>query len=131
MKSRIAFAGMLLFISVAQVAAAQSVDYRAMYRKCLKDAGQTNNTSVMQCSEQTSEILEREIDRLYQKVYDRIAAQQMKDAQQFEFSHKSWMAYRNSQCKLAGAYVGSPMYSYCPMQMNTSRVVELRELAGE
>ncbi|MEA5599286.1 lysozyme inhibitor LprI family protein [Rivularia sp. UHCC 0363] len=60
-----------------------------------------------------------------------LGSQQLTDAQQFEQSQKAWLTYRDTHCKLAGSYVGSQMYSYCPMQLNILRVTELRELAGE
>ena len=53
------------------------------------------------------------------------------DAIKFENSQKSWLKYRNNHCELMGSYVGSPMYNYCPMLLNESRVAELKELAGE
>jgi uncharacterized protein YecT (DUF1311 family) len=127
MRSWIAIA--VLLAGVAQDAMAQSVDYRAMYGECLKKAGRTNNASVAQCSAQTFKAAGQEIDRLYSKIYQQMTSRNAGDAKQFASSQKSWIAYRDSHCKLAGAYVGSPMYGYCPMQSNISRVNELRELA--
>ncbi|MGJ5630532.1 lysozyme inhibitor LprI family protein [Nostoc sp. CALU 1950] len=121
----------LLFSSVAQAAPVNKVDYQQMYSKCLKAVGVTNNSSVDQCSRQTFKASEQEINRLYGKIYHQIASRQAEDAKKFELSQKFWLSYRDSHCKLAGAYVGSPMYSYCPMQLNISRVAELREFAGE
>lgn len=119
------------FSGVAQAAPVNKVDYQQMYSKCLQSAGVTNNSSVDQCSRQTFQASEQEINQLYSKIYNQIASQQPQDAKQFELSQNFWLSYRDSHCKLAGAYVGSPMYSYCPMQLNISRVAELREFAGE
>ncbi|KAF3884106.1 MULTISPECIES: lysozyme inhibitor LprI family protein [Nostocales] len=121
----------LLFSGVAQATPVNRVDYQQMYGKCLKAAGVTNNSSVDRCSRQTFTATEQEMNRLYSKIYNQIASRQAEDAKKFELSQKFWLSYRDSHCKLAGAYVGSPMYSYCPMQLNISRVAELRELAGE
>lgn len=121
----------LLVSGVAQAASVNKVDYQQMYSRCLKAVGVTNNSSVEQCSRQTFKASEQEINRLYSKIYRQLASRQMQDAQKFELSQKSWLSYRDSHCQLAGAYVGSPMYSYCPMQLNISRVAQLRELALE
>jgi uncharacterized protein YecT (DUF1311 family) len=103
------------------------VDYRARYSQCLKAAGQTNNASVITCANQTSEAAKREMARLYQQIYARMAARQPTDAQQFERSHTAWVSYRDRHCQLAGTYIGSPMVAYCPMQLNIARIAELRE----
>ncbi|GAA6617677.1 lysozyme inhibitor LprI family protein [Scytonema sp. NUACC26] len=121
----------LLFSAVAQAAPVNKVDYRQMYSTCLKAAGVTNNSSVEQCSRQTFKATDLEMNRLYDKIYRQIVSRQAEDAKKFELSQKFWLSYRDTHCKLAGAYVGSPMYSYCPMQLNISRVAELREFAGE
>jgi uncharacterized protein YecT (DUF1311 family) len=120
-----------VFSGVAQAAPANTVDYQEMYSKCLKATGVTNNSSVKQCSQKTFEASEKEMNRLYSKIYNQIASRQAEDAKKFELSQKFWLNYRDSHCRLAGAYVGSPMYSYCPMRLNISRVTELRELAGD
>jgi uncharacterized protein YecT (DUF1311 family) len=131
MKTSLVAAVAVLFPLWSGLAQAAPTDYRAMYSKCLSQAGGTNNGSVAQCARQTSESLDPEMRRLYNKIYSQIAARQPKDAQQFELAQKAWLSYRDTHCKLAGAYVGSPMYAYCPMQLSITRIVELRELAGE
>jgi uncharacterized protein YecT (DUF1311 family) len=113
MKNQITFVAILLLLpTVTQTAFANLVDYRAMYSRCLKEAGGTNNTSVTQCSRKTFEASAQEMNRLYSRVYQRIAAQKAGDAKQFELTQKSWLTYRDNHCKLAGAYVGSPLYAY-------------------
>ncbi len=132
MKLQILLAGFILLIfPIATAASNSKTDYQAMYNKCLKDAGRTNNASVTSCSNKTSEAAKLEMDSLYKKIYAMLSGREKADAQQFQASQKAWVNYRDTHCKLAGKYVGSPMYAYCPMQLNIARVNELRELAGE
>lgn len=101
-----------------------------MYGDCLKEEGGPNNGTVTACAEATSDSAKKEMNALYQRLHDRFAAQSPEDADKLEKSQKAWLVYRNFQCELAGSYVGSPMYSFCPMKLNIARVHELRELAG-
>jgi uncharacterized protein YecT (DUF1311 family) len=121
----------LLIIPIATAASTPKTDYQAMYSKCLKDAGRTNNASVTSCSNSTSDAAKLEIASLSKKIYAMLSRRDKEDAQQLQASQKAWENYRDTHCKLAGKYVGLPMYSYCPMQLNIARVNELRELAGE
>jgi uncharacterized protein YecT (DUF1311 family) len=68
---------------------------------------------------------------LYRKAYEMLSKQSAADAAKLEHSQKSWVSYRNKHCELATSYVGSPMFGVCPMQLNISRVNELRELVGQ
>lgn len=106
---------------------AKPVDYQARYQKCLKDAGGARNATVGACAETVASQAAREIGRLYLEAHASIGKRNAKDAHIFESSHKAWVAYRDSHCRLAGAYVGSPMHAFCPMQLNIARVNELRE----
>ena len=103
--------------------------YYEMYTNCLNDMGITNNTSVIGCSENVSEVVKKEMNRLYIVIYNKILKQSADDARKFEKSQKSWLNYRDTHCKLMGSYVGSPMYGYCPMNLNIDRVIELKELS--
>jgi uncharacterized protein YecT (DUF1311 family) len=109
---------------------AKPVDYDAMYSSCLKEAKVTNNESVTTCAGFTSETTKKEMNALYDTIYAHISATSPADAKKFEASQKAWLVYRNTQCELAGSYVGSPMYYFCPMKLNIARVIELRQLAG-
>jgi uncharacterized protein YecT (DUF1311 family) len=127
MTARIAIASVILLCaSIVQADPVNSVDYQAMYDNCLRKAGRTNNASVAQCSSKTFEASQREINRLYDRVYRQIVAEQIEDANNFKIAHKSWLTYRDRHCELAGSYIGSPMYGYCPMQLNITRVIQLR-----
>ena len=103
--------------------------YDKMYDDCLKKAGTINNSIVHSCSSLVSETLNKDIDNLYRAIYQKISQISAEDAKTFKQSHKSWVEYRDNHCGLMGSYVGSPMYSYCPMQLNKKRAEEMRELA--
>lgn len=121
----------LLFMPTAMSAAKQPVDYQSLYDQCLSKAGQTSNTSVMGCSDITSDAAKKEMNSLYNTIYTTILLNNKEDAAKFEASQKSWLNYRNTHCNLAGSYVGTPMYSFCPMQLNIARVEELRVMANK
>ena len=110
---------------------AEKTDTVNIYDNCTKEAGTMNNTVVAGCSEMASESAKKEITRLYKIIYKNISDISKEDAIKFENSQKAWLKYRNSHCILMGSYVGSPMYYYCPMKLNESRAVELKELAEE
>ncbi len=129
---RIVLAFLLLLPTQTVIAASKkSVDYQSMYDKCLSDSGQTNNTSVMACSDSTSDAAKKEINSLYNTIHATILVSSKEDAAKFEASQKSWLNYRNTHCNLAGSYIGTPMYSFCPMQLNIARAAELRALANQ
>ena len=103
--------------------------YNDMYSSCVKEAGTMNNSVVYMCSETVSFEAKQDMNKLYDIIYAKIAEQSTDDANYFEQSQRSWLKYRNSHCQLMGSYVGSPMYTYCPMELNISRVMELSVLA--
>jgi uncharacterized protein YecT (DUF1311 family) len=130
-RSAVGFAVLLVGVIGPHAAwAAADQDYDRMYGDCLKEAGATNNGTVTACAEATTDSAKKEMNALYQRLHERLATESPGDADKLERSQKAWLAYRNSQCELAGSYVGSPMYSFCPMKLNIARVHELRELAG-
>ncbi|MBF7730409.1 lysozyme inhibitor LprI family protein [Pseudomonas sp. N040] len=120
---------LLLLVSLAASAQTPS-EFDALYGKCLDRAGYINNGVVTECSAEVSEKAKSEITRNYKSIYARILAEKPEDAKRFESSQKAWLQYRNTHCDLAGAYIGSPMYAYCPMNLNSARALELRELNG-
>lgn len=120
-----------LMLSPALVLGAPAHDYMGQYDRCLRDAGATNNTSVMACSDAVSAAAKREINQLYARIHARLSSEFPADADKLEQAQKAWIVYRNGHCDLAGAHVGSPMYGYCPMLLNINRADELRELAGD
>jgi uncharacterized protein YecT (DUF1311 family) len=124
-----------LFVPLAIVAsfsvhAATPSEYDAMYSACIQKAGPINNGVVESCSGQVSEKAQAEIARHYESIYARIKAAEPADATKFATSQKMWVGYRDLQCDLAGTYIGSPMFGYCPMKLNAARALELRELDG-
>jgi uncharacterized protein YecT (DUF1311 family) len=105
--------------------------YEKMYDNCVKKAGPINNNIVHQCSAIVSDTVKKEINQLYETIHKNISKQSVDDAKKFENSQKLWLKYREKHCELMGSYVGSPMYSFCPMKLNKLRALELRELAGK
>lgn len=105
--------------------------YEKIYSDCIDKIGTINNGVVEACSNIASKAAKKEMNRLYNIIYKNISKQSTEDAKKFENSQKAWLKYRNNHCKLMGSYVGSPMYNYCPMQLNILRVLELQEMSGE
>lgn len=108
--------------------AADDVDYEQRYGQCVDKAGSINNSVVYACADEVAALAEQEIQRHYHVLMQRLNDSNPSDARVLASTQKAWTAYREKQCHLAGAYIGSPMYSYCPMQMNSSRAYELRDL---
>jgi uncharacterized protein YecT (DUF1311 family) len=119
--------GFLLLASIPAIAQASS-EYDAMYSKCVEENGPINNSVVEACSTMVSEKAEEEIEKHYKSIYAWLMSENPEDANEFEASQKAWLQYRNAYCNLAGAYVGSPMYAFCPMNLDSARALELREL---
>lgn len=122
---------LLLFPGVAWTATTTPLDHQQVYSDCLAKAGGINNGTVEACSTAASDGAKAEMTRLYRAFYSKLLAESEDDAAKFERAQKSWLVYRDLHCELAGSYVGSPMYSFCPMQLNIGRVIELRELVGQ
>lgn len=122
---------LLALVASFSVQATAPSEYDAQYSACVQKEGPINNGVVESCSGQVSKTAQAEITRRYASIYARILADQPADAKKFAASQKMWMGYRDSQCELAGTYVGSPMFGYCPMKLNAARALELRELDGD
>jgi len=110
---------------------AQPPDYQHAYSDCLERAGGATNGSVDACSSSVSADAKAEMIRLYRSIYRDLATDDPDDAATLDRAQKAWLVYRDLHCNLAGSHVGSPMYAFCPMQLNIRRVDELRELAGQ
>lgn len=121
---------LVLAFPILANAAAKESDLSKMYDTCLKEAGPINNSVVYGCSEQVSAAAKEEVNSLYAKLHKTVSQRNPSDAEKLERSQKAWMTYRNGQCELAASYMGSPMYGYCPMQMNIQRIDELKALLG-
>lgn len=120
-----------LFLLSFHVNAQSASEYDVMYGKCIDENGPINNGVVAECSGAVSDKAKDEITHRYKSIYARLLAENPEDATRFESSQKAWLQYRNTHCDLAGAYIGSPMYGFCPMKLNSARALELRELDGE
>jgi uncharacterized protein YecT (DUF1311 family) len=106
------------------------IDHYKIYSACVDEHAPINNSVVHGCSEYASDSAKKEITVLYKKIYEYISTSSVDDALKFEMTQQAWISYRNNHCELSGSYVGSPMYSYCPMMLNITRAIELRELAN-
>lgn len=104
-------------------------DYDTIYSDCLTKAGGANNGTVSACAEDVADQTKPEMNRLYQAISAKMNSPA--DATKLEKAQKAWLVYRDNHCELAGSYVGSPMYYFCPMTLNIERVKQLREMAGE
>jgi uncharacterized protein YecT (DUF1311 family) len=120
-----------LVLASFHVNAQSTSEYDVMYGKCVDESGPINNSVVAWCSGTVSDKAKSEITRRYKSIYARLLAEDPEDSGRFESSQKAWLQYRNIHCDLAGAYIGSPMYGFCPMILNSARALELRELDGE
>ena len=130
MKTIVSPAFLLLLIASFHTNAANPSEYDVMYGKCVDENGPINNGVVEECSGEVSEKAKGEITRRYKSIYARLLSENPEDAGKFESSQKAWLQYRNLHCDLAGSYIGSPMYGFCPMNLNAARALELRELDG-
>jgi len=116
-------------ISGAAAAAEGLKDYDKIYSDCVAEAGGANNGTVSACAEGVADQTKPEMNRLYQAITAKM--NNPADAAKLEKAQKAWLVYRDNHCELAGSYVGSPMYYFCPMTLNIERVKQLREMAGE
>lgn len=128
MKTLISVTSLVLLTIALQTHADSRSEYDLMYDKCVAKIGPINNSVVTICSEAVSEKAKKEIANRYTSIHARIFADSPEDAEKLEHAQKAWIQYRNTYCNLAGTYIGSPMYSFCPMNLNTARALELREL---
>lgn len=131
MKAAALTAYSFLLLASFHLNAQSTPEYGFMYSKCIDENGAINNHVVAGCSETVSDKAKSEIARRYKSIYARLLSNNPEDAGRFKSSQKAWLQYRNIHCDLAGAYIGSPMHGFCPMNLNSARALELRELDGE
>lgn len=118
-----------LSITFNAQAASQTTKLDKIYDSCLAKSGPINNGVVEGCSNMASYEAKKHINLYYNKIYNRLLSEAPEDAKKLEDAQKAWIVYRDKHCALMGSYVGSPMYGYCPMQLNIARADELQELA--
>ena len=122
----------VLFQMLTMTVNAKEVDkFQLGYDNCVKKAGSINNNVVYDCAGETSTAAKTEMNSLYLKLHEVMFQRSSADALKLEQTQKSWVNYRNKHCELMADYVGSPMFAYCPMQLNISRVKELEELLAK
>lgn len=118
----------MFFSSFESMASSEVVGYSKEYDFCLSKTPQLDNLVIHLCAERISEAVNKEITIALgslRKIYAEIAPQ---DVGKLDESHENWVAYRDSQCELAGTHIGSPMLSVCPMQKNIQRLKEVNDL---
>lgn len=121
------------FLSMNSFAASQqqAID---PYSQCVDETiqelklGNINNAVVEICSTRTKTLYTKQIVKLL----DRIKAQskQYKQPERYSDIMKSqqlWKNFVDQECRNAGAYIGSPMYEFCPMQKYAERLEQLQE----
>jgi len=121
---------LLLFISISAISLADSEKKNA-FELCVEKHGTFNNGVAEACSNIASNELKKEMNRLYAVIYKKISETSMNDAKAFEQSQITWLKYRKSHCSLMINYVSHLMYASCPMNLNATRIDELKELANE
>ncbi|EFF81301.1 hypothetical protein HMP0015_3192 [Acinetobacter haemolyticus ATCC 19194] len=87
-----------------------------------------NNMVVYSCSDKAKKAYEEKIVVLIDQI--RAQSEEYKQPKRYQDILKSqrlWKAYVEQECHNAGEYIGSPMYSYCPMQKYAERVKQLEE----
>lgn len=115
----------MILLSIATPALSQE---KSIYNECVEKNGPINNSVVSLCTSEESKSTEKTIEQYYQQIYQQISEDNIDNAKKFAKSHRAWKNYRDTHCELAGQYIGSPMYDYCPMQMNQNRIKQLVEM---
>lgn len=119
------------YVTNVQAAPEQTTD---LYSQCVDKTiaelklSNINNAVVGICSTQTQAIYAKKIV----KILDKIKTQSQQDQQTERYqdimkSQQLWKHYVDQECQNAGAYIGSPMYGFCPMQKYGERVEQLQE----
>lgn len=104
-------------------------DYAKIESKCRNENAEINNSVVMGCAELASAAAQKDMNIIYQKIFNIIDSRDIPDTtKSFEASQKSWLSLRENWCDVQGFMIGTPMYSVCRMDMNISRVNELNDL---
>ena len=106
-------------------------EYEEQYALCVDEFEGINNSVVAECSIRVLDNAEADIRVTYERLYDTFEAEDAEALQHLDTAQQAWMAYRSSHCELAAQYIGSPMMSFCPMQLTVDRALALRELVGE
>ncbi|MCY6412339.1 hypothetical protein QTA56_09370 [Acinetobacter sp. VNH17] len=120
-----------IYTTAVQAASQEAPD---PYNQCVDETiqqlniGHINNAVVEICSNKTKTLYAKQIVKLLDQIKN-----QSKDDQQPERysdimkSQQLWKNFVDQECRNAGAYIGSPMYEFCPMQKYAERVEQLGE----
>lgn len=104
---------------------AKSPDY---YNDCVAQYKMMNNSVVSECSELAQEKYQQHIDISLNAIKQySIKHQQSEKYQNILKAQHIWKKFIEIECQNAGNYIGSPMYSYCPMQYYKERAERLKE----
>ncbi|ENX18288.1 hypothetical protein F895_00364 [Acinetobacter sp. CIP 64.2] len=90
--------------------------------------GNINNAVVEICSTRTKILYAKQIVQLLDQIKKQ--SQEYKQPERYNDIMKSqqlWKNFVDQECRNAGAYIGSPMYEFCPMQKYAERLEQLRE----
>lgn len=99
------------------------------YSECTNKYTSMNNSIVYECSAYADERYKKIINTSYNKIYKALKSTDSDQAAALEKSQIGWLDYRNNYCPLTGSYIGSPMYAFCPQELNRNRAEELETLA--
>ncbi len=123
----------MIFLSVDGLAAPQNKTIHP-YSRCIDDTiqqlklGNINNAVVEICSTRTKTLYAKQIVQLLDQIKKQ--SQEYKQPERYQDIMKSqqlWKNFVDQECRNAGAYIGSPMYEFCPMQKYAERLEQLRE----
>lgn len=90
--------------------------------------GNINNAVVEICSTRTKTLYAKHIVQLLDQIKKQ--SQEYKQLERYQDIMKSqqlWKNFVDQECRNAGAYIGSPMYEFCPMQKYAERLEQLEE----
>lgn len=97
------------------------------YDDCIEQAGPINNSIVFGCAEQAEAPIRKQMNRVYAQLHADLKAQEPSLADKLEVAQKAWLEYRNRQCELEGWLVGTPMQPICSLEMNETRLQQLKD----
>ena len=104
------------------------------YSQCVDDIipqlklGNINNAVVEICSTKTKILYAKQIVQVLDQIKKQ--SQEYKQLERYQDimkSHQLWKNFADQECRNAGAYIGSPMYEFCPMQKYAERLEQLEE----
>ena len=123
----------MIFLSANGLAAPQNKTIDP-YSQCVDETIQSlklnniNNAVVAICSDKTKALYAKQIVRLLDQI--KTQSREYKQPERYQDIMKSQQLWKNvvdQECRNAGAYIGSPMYQFCPMQRYAERLEQLRE----